>query len=479
MKKTILISVSVIVIGLIAVCFFRPYAKRFSFRLILGRVPEDPRFYGKTVFELQNDLSDKDINIRCHAAEMLAELIYEDWDGVSDTAKANLKGLQGPELQAALPVLIVALQKKEGHSAFLAAEIFSTLGAEAKEAIPYLIQVFEKGSLNGGVQFHCARALGNMGPLAKDSVPLLIRFMETDEDAQAYYVPYALAEITGKEAIPTLLDAAIHGRNTHIRQQSCATLGRFPEEASRIVPILIVALQDESELVREQAIQSLAKFGDGAQIAAPELRKLFKDEAPRVRKEAVAAICVVSPGDVETLTSLNEGLGDKDLPVRIEAACSLLHYQPEDERSLSLLLEIIRTPLDRNDWYRDLAAQGLARFPNGSKRIVPALIQALDDPVDQMRASAARALGDIGINAREAIPRLIKATDEQSFKVRDSASEALRKMSAAPDQIASLLGLLGSGGGENSLLAAITLPNPGLWKSTHVVRPVPLGTIKE
>jgi HEAT repeat protein len=70
---------------------------------------------------------------------------------------------------------------------------------------------------------------------------------------------------------------------------------------------------------------------------------------------------------------------------------------------------LIETLGDPDQEVRAQAAQALARMGNKAAPAVDALVRALDDPSEEVRRGAARALGQIGSEAEEAVPALIKA----------------------------------------------------------------------
>ena len=56
---------------------------------------------------------------------------------------------------------------------------------------------------------------------------------------------------------------------------------------------------------------------------------------------------------------------------------------------------------------------------------IPALIQALDDPEDEVRTYSAYALSKMGEAAAEAVPALIKALEDESERVKHHVAFAL------------------------------------------------------
>ena len=80
------------------------------------------------------------------------------------------------------------------------------------------------------------------------------------------------------------------------------------EEAGRIIPVLIVALDDPEPTVREEAADSLGILGPSAKDAIDSLTQLLDDESRDVRESAVTALARI--WEPETLKQNLEALID-------------------------------------------------------------------------------------------------------------------------------------------------------------------------
>ncbi|AGA92417.1 HEAT repeat-containing protein (plasmid) [Thioflavicoccus mobilis 8321] len=77
------------------------------------------------------------------------------------------------------------------------------------------------------------------------------------------------------------------------------------------------------------------------------------------------------------------------------------------------------------------ATKQLIELGNAAAEAIPALITALRDEEETVRASAADALGEIGLPA---VPALITALRDEEWEVRERAAEALEKIGPAASQ---------------------------------------------
>jgi HEAT repeat protein len=79
------------------------------------------------------------------------------------------------------------------------------------------------------------------------------------------------------------------------RLHAVKALGENRSEASRVVPALARALEDEDAFVRRDAAQALGQFGPEGREALPALRALLKDRNAAVRRAASGALKKIDP----------------------------------------------------------------------------------------------------------------------------------------------------------------------------------------
>jgi HEAT repeat protein len=90
---------------------------------------------------------------------------------------------------------------------------------------------------------------------------------------------------------------------------------------------------------------------------------------------------------------------------------------------------LVDTLHDPDQEVRAQAAQALARMGAKAAPAVDALVHALDDPNEEVRRGAARALGQIGSEAEEAVPALIKAIKDPRNKPHERPVEVEQELS--------------------------------------------------
>ena len=93
---------------------------------------------------------------------------------------------------------------------------------------------------------------------------------------------------------------------------------------------------------------------------------------------------------------------------------------------------LVEAMADGNDRVRAKAVEALGKIGEAAAEVaVPSLVRALRDQDNWVSALAAEALGQMGESADEAIPALVRSLRHLNPQVRGNAAEALGKMGAA------------------------------------------------
>jgi HEAT repeat protein len=167
----------------------------------------------------------------------------------------------------------------------------------------------------------------------------------------------------------------------------------------------IKALEDKKPQARIQAATALGRMGFKARPAVPALIERFKDEDDMVCQAAAVAM-----GRIADVADLIRVLGDKDVRVRRWGAFAIGDLR----RSLGGL-----HPADYSVGFtRD-------KLRNDLKAAVPALVEALQDKNDAVRAEVVSALGAIGPPAKEAVPKITALLEDPNKLIRRTAALAL------------------------------------------------------
>jgi RNAse (barnase) inhibitor barstar len=218
----------------------------------------------------------------------LAALLSDKSPHVRAAAAAYLSTL-GPEARAALPELRKALTDRNEHVRDMAASALGEIGSAALEAKPELVKLLTDSSAM--VRISAALALRLMDDDAR-SIPILVKHLEDRNDFTRAYAANAIGSL-GKEAAAEALPALkrhLNEKHPHVRYAMAAAVWDL-EEGDTALPVLIETLSAKEAFLRESAAAMLGEMETRAKSAIPALRILVeKDKSRRVRSTARKAI---------------------------------------------------------------------------------------------------------------------------------------------------------------------------------------------
>jgi HEAT repeat protein len=243
-----------------------------------------------------------------------------------------------------------------------AAYHLSEMGAEAKEAVPQLIEVLQSDP-SMGIRGEAASALGKIGPAASAAVPAIIAFLKDKQGGyERTYAASALGAIAQQPeiAVPALIDALKNDGEPVVRRLSARALADFGVNAKAAIPPLIEAIGAGDKELREAAAYGLRKIPAGASDI-PALIKLLDDEIDVVREAAARSLGEGGSEAVGAVPKLMTLLDDKNSTVREAAAVALGGIGPEAKAAVPALKRSLSDAEIRNE-----AADALSQI--GKKR---------------------------------------------------------------------------------------------------------------
>lgn len=167
-------------------------------------------------------------------------------------------------------------------------------GAEAKEAVPDLINLLE--DKEPSVVSSAAWALGKVGKDAVSAVPELIKLLGSKDAETRRAAAAALGAIArdGGEVpdataslLPMLQEQQPASRKT--AAVALGSLAKTNAEISTALPKLVELLRDKEPVVRAAAAGALGRMGPAAKEAVYPLSWLSQDPDPKVRQAALDA----------------------------------------------------------------------------------------------------------------------------------------------------------------------------------------------
>ena len=421
-----------------------------------------------TIALLDHVLTDPEVEVRCEAASILADLrdvrtvpaliraLNDPNDAVQETAIAALKRLDD---RAAITALVPKLSNGTPTVQWRAAQALKSLGWRPQttaEQIHYHIAVGEIKHLSGfgtdavkplaemlrtatsDKKVAAAGVLGEIGdPVVFKPLQSLLRDAEPSVRSAAIY---ALEAAGCREAVPALV-AALRDSARNVRLVAAQVLGTLGD--AQTVEPLIRLVDDKDWEVRQAAVKSLGKLGDTR--AFPTVAKRLDDTDQEVREVAADALGRV--GNESIVEKLVMTMVDAHGGVRQAAARALTKIFPRWESSerVQKMLPEIHNALRHRDASVQNAAAGLLKrvsrtdaggaglsLNSATDQRPPSLTamlrQLLSDADADVRTAAAETIGRMQL--AECVELLKAALADAEPGVRLAAQNALAKLTA-------------------------------------------------
>jgi len=319
----------------------------------------------------------------------------------------------GPNARAAITDLIAALKprKENVNQDVIRLNAQLALARIGTPAVPALIAALN--DKREGVAPLAGGALGWVLPPPKEAVPALRAALKND---RAHAVAYAdaLGQL-GSLALPAVPDLTDLLTDTTTRSKAAVALVRIdPQQAEKVMPLLIKDVQTEDEKQRQAVVSALARLGPAARPAAEALVSLLRDRL--LSEVEILALREVWTGAIPGLVHL---LNDANVECRKRALFALGQIGPAAHSAVKPLIKALS---DRDDDIRVGAAHILEGMGSAAAEAVPALVANLQAPTAAVRSSAAVALGTIGPAAKEAQRPLLECLLDPDELVRYRAA---------------------------------------------------------
>ncbi len=242
------------------------------------------------------------------------------------------------------------------------------------------------------VRSRAARALGAIGD-AEAIQPLLGALADKELEVRIEAVK-ALGKFKLPETFDNMADLLLEDPQIEARQAAAQALGETHDPQA--IQYLMIALRDPFWWYeREQAADVLLEAIAGMDTAVVEpLLEALSDSEGTIRR--FAAMLLGRIKDSRALKPLGMALYDTHFEVGQAAAESLAGF---GAAGLKLLAEALHHP---EAWLRQHAIAGLTL--SGDKRIVPVILDMLNDPAREVRVQAIQSLG--ALKDARALPAL-------------------------------------------------------------------------
>jgi HEAT repeat protein len=261
-------------------------------------------------------------------------------------------------------------------------------------------------------QLRAAEAIKAFGAEARPALPKLIEMLDDRSPEFRKMVKDVLCTL-GPEAKPILpeLVKLLKAKRARDPQVVIAVIGSIGPDAKEAAPALIEALADRR--VQDEAIEALCAIGPSAKDALPAIRRAIREAGKHDDERTAPSFVLIDPLyklGPDAVPLLIEFLDDDDPNYKSRSAHGLGRIGPAAKSALAKLVSALKhdDPAVRGD-----AAVALWRIDKNTAGVpvLAALLSAKDRVIAE---PAAQALGEIGPDAKEALPALAKALTEET-----------------------------------------------------------------
>ena len=185
------------------------------------------------------------------------------------------------------------------------------------------------------------------------------------------------------------------------RKKAVRRIRRAGSIDSATTSTLLAMLNDSDAGVRESVVTALAAAPSKPQVTAG-LVAAARDKAESVRVRAVSALSS-APASDEVVMALTGALKDRSTPVRNGAILALGKHGSRARTAAPALVAVLKS--NGNAYTRSFASAALGQVASPTENVVSALVQAMGDGSQSVRAAAKYSLEQLGDPAVSALSK--------------------------------------------------------------------------
>lgn len=404
-----------------------PHVRLAAGAALLSRDRESAEMLATVMPLIKAGLKDTAAGVRARAVQILQQIAIRREGGAPPAEVADL--------------LLAAAKDKDRSVRAQALQVFTRIHLPPKEAFPVLLAALKDKDPN--VRRTAMMGMHHFGPLTKEAVQALRDTLPgADEHVQAEIV-YALAKagMDDKTLVPILVQLLKTSPHSYVRATAVNLIAGRGAAAREAMPLIEDALQDEDMNLRQAAAYAMTQLDPaskrlpsaladtlgqvyrnrhpiryaqrtdkkplGTDAAKVLMDILTSDGSPERRVGAIAGLALLVQEPERASKVLRGALNDDDARVRLYAAEALWLIH----RDAGLVVPILIDGLKEKDSAQQ-ALMLVQELGPAAKDAVPALIDLVRGPDENLAAQAASSLGRIGPEAKAAIPALIEILKE-------------------------------------------------------------------
>jgi HEAT repeat protein len=331
------------------------------------------------------------------------------------------------QLQRMIPLVAAPASPIETRRR-LAIQIAKNLSPQLTPILPELVQAFRL-TRDQETRNTIGRSWIELGAQALPSLSVLVLDPDPIVRAEAIHILGSVLVYT-PPVEPVFSHLAVILASTLLADEDAvvlATLRALPylgAHATPMTPVLIERLAHRTPEIRVEAASTLGPIARKNDRCVVPLARCLTDPVPEVRAAAASALGQMGPLAAPGIPQLANAMEEGPASVTVAALHALGRIGPEARPSIPRLAALLH-PGTNASIVRSSAATALGRISQCPERAVPALLQAMDDPDENVQQSAIRALAAFGPHAKTTVPALIRALAHASESIRILATEAL------------------------------------------------------
>lgn len=340
----------------------------------------------------------------------------------------------------AVPPLVEMAAAGDLEDRLLAISTLGEMGAESREALPFLIEALEDE--DEFIRLTAAEAVGRIPVVGKGSIPALITALSDtspfvrNQAAVALVSLYRLRledsdpfvrvdtvrnlEVTGSAGVPLLLEI-LKGEDGYLRPAAAEVLSTTGGGSEMVVEGLVGALGQGEYTLSRRVLEALHQIGPNAAPALPAVVYLLGSGDPTLVEQSIRTIGSMGPVARSAAQDIMPFLESRDVYTRWYAAKALFDLGLRLESAIPVFIEALR----RGDWTYGQSLEYLKPF---GERALPYLLPLLADESAVVRRGASLSIGMSGASPDRIFPRLIKMLGDDNFYV---LAETVRVMAEA------------------------------------------------
>lgn len=229
-----------------------------------------------------------------------------------------------------------------------------------------------------------------------------------------------------KPSIISSMQGVFENGSVYQKQPALLVMKHYATDAVPLMDGLRGILKDGVDSLLRPTLDLISDMGELASPLGPELIPLFAHPDMSVQSKAVLAGSRIKMDPVKAMPSLKPMLDSTPGGHRrLVAVQTLAKIAIADEEQVRFLVEALDDP---SEDIRSYAAQGLGRLGKDAIGSLDALIPLLKDEEIGVRATVATAIGNMGSGAEAAIPHLIETMNNDFSGVGQECRMAIEKI---------------------------------------------------